>query len=85
MGKHEKPIKRIFEGKADITPDEAASILKKLNFKSTVSSGSHRTFRKPNRQVCNNYSYAKPIKTVFGGKITRNIKAGGIFKCLKKI
>jgi len=77
MGKHEKLIKRIFEGKTDITPDEAANILKKLDFKSTATSGSHRTFRKPNRQSVTIILTQNPLKPYMVEKLQDTLKQEG--------
>ena len=77
MGKHEKLIKRIFEGKSDITPDEAESILKKLDFKSTPTSGSHRTFRKHNRQSVTIVLTQNPLKSYLVEKLQEALKQEG--------
>jgi len=50
MSKNDKLIKRIFQGKLDVTPREAVLFLKKLGYFASPKSGSHITFRKPNRQ-----------------------------------
>jgi len=77
MGKHEKLIKRIFEGKSDITPDEAVNILNKLDFKSTAIGGSHRTFRKPNRQSVTIVLTQNPLKSYLVEKLKETLKQEG--------
>ncbi|MCL2804898.1 MAG: type II toxin-antitoxin system HicA family toxin [Treponema sp.] len=77
MGKKDKLIKRIFEGKLDITPDEAAKILEKLGFVSTPTSGSHLTFRKPNRQSVTIVITQKPLKTYLIEKLQEALKNEG--------
>jgi len=77
MSKHEKLIKRIFEGKSDITPDEAVNILNKLNYKSSATSGSHRTFRKPNRQSITIVLTQSPLKPYLVEKLQDTLKQEG--------
>ena len=77
MGKHEKLIKRIFEGKSDITPDEAVNILRKLGFKSAPTSGSHRTFRKPDRHSVTVVLTQNPIKPYLVDKLQEMLKQEG--------
>jgi len=77
MGKYEKLIKRIFEGKLDITPDEAVNILNRLDFKSTSISGSHRTFRKPNRQSVTIIITQNPLKPYLMEKLQDILKQEG--------
>ena len=77
MSKHEKLIKRIFEGKSDITPDEAVNILNKLNYKSSATSGSHRTFRKPNRQSITIVLTQNPLKPYLVEKLQDTLKQEG--------
>jgi len=62
MGKHDKLIQRVFSGNQDVTPDEVVKILKKLGFKSVSTGGSHRTFRKPNRQSITIVLTQNPVK-----------------------
>ena len=77
MGKHEKLIKRIFEGKSDITPDEAVNILNKLDFKSSAIGGSHRTFRKPSRQSITIVLTQNPLKPYLVEKLQDMLKQEG--------
>jgi len=77
MGKHEKLIKRIFEGKSDITPEEAVNILKKLDFKSAPTSGSHRTFRKSDRQSVTIILTQNPLKPYLVEKLQEMLKQEG--------
>jgi len=77
MGKYEKLIKRIFEGKSDITPDEAVNILKRLDFKSTPTSGSHRTYRKPDRQSVTIVLTQNPLKPYLVEKLQETLKQEG--------
>ena len=77
MGKHEKLIKRIFEGKSDITPEEAVNILKKLEFKSTPTGGSHRTFRKPDRHSVTIVLTQNPLKPYLVEKLQEMLKQEG--------
>jgi len=77
MGKYEKLIKRIFEGKADITPDKAINILKKLDYKSTPTSGSHRTFRKSGCQSVTIILTQNPLKNYLVEKLKETLKQEG--------
>jgi len=77
MGKYEKLVKRVFEGASDITPNEAENILSKLNFKSAPTSGSHRTFRKPNRQSVTIVLTQNPLKPYLVEKIRDVLKQEG--------
>ena len=77
MSKFEKLIKKIFEGKSDITPDEALSILNKLDFKASVTGGSHRTFRKHNRQSITIVLTQNPLKPYLVEKLQDVIKQEG--------
>ena len=77
MGKYEKLIKRILEGKSEITPNEALNILNKLDFKSTAISGSHRTFRKPNRMPVTIVLTQNPLKPYLIEKLQDVLKQEG--------
>ena len=77
MGKYEKLIKRVFEGKSDITPDEAITILKKLDFKSTPTSGSHRTFRKSEHNSVTIILTQNPLKHYLIEKLQEALKQEG--------
>jgi len=77
MSKHEKLIKRIFESKSDITPDEALNILSKLDFKASATSGSHRTYRKPNRQSITIVLTQNPLKPYLVEKLQDTLKQEG--------
>ena len=77
MGKHEKLIKRIFEGKSDITPEEAVNILNKLDYKSALTSGSHRTFRKFGRQSVTIVLTQNPLKPYLVEKLQETLKQEG--------
>jgi predicted RNA binding protein YcfA (HicA-like mRNA interferase family) len=77
MGKYEKLIKRIFEGKSDITLEEAMNILNKLDYKSTPTSGSHRTFRKSDRQSVTIILTQNPLKPYLVEKLQEMLKQEG--------
>ena len=77
MSKHENLINRIFDGKSDVTPEEAANILKKLGFKSTSTSGSHCTFRKANRQSVTIVLTQNPLKPYLVEKLKETLKQEG--------
>ena len=77
MGKYEKLIKRIFEGKSDITPGEAVNILKKHDYKSTPTSGSHCTFRKSNRHSVTIILTQNPLKPYLVEKLQEMLKQEG--------
>ena len=77
MGKNEKLIKRIFDSKSDITPDEAVNILKKLDFRSTATGGSHCTFRKANRQSVTIVLTQNPLKPYLVEKLKEALKQEG--------
>ncbi len=62
IGKHDKLIQKIFRDNADITPDEAVKVLKKLGFKATPIGGSHLTFRKVNCQSVTIVLTQNPLK-----------------------
>ena len=79
MGKHEKLVKRIFEGASDITLNEAINILTKLDFKSTVTGGSHRTFRKLNRQSITIVLTQNPIKPYLVEKLQDILRQEGYY------
>jgi len=63
MSKHDKIIKKVFIGNADVTPEEAVKILEKLGFKATPTGGSHLTFRKANRQSVTLVLTQNPLKS----------------------
>jgi predicted RNA binding protein YcfA (HicA-like mRNA interferase family) len=63
MGKREKLIQRIFQCKADVTPDEAKTILEMLEYKAAPAGGSHLTFRKVNRPSVTIVLTQNPIKS----------------------
>ncbi|MDR2964764.1 MAG: hypothetical protein LBU88_03210 [Treponema sp.] len=77
MGKRDKLIKRIFEGKPDVTPDEARKILEWLGFLSTPTSGSHLTFRKPNCQSVTIVLTQNPLKPYLLEKLQEVLKNEG--------
>jgi len=77
MGKYEKLIKRIFEGKSDITPSEAVNILNKLDFKTSATAGSHRTFRKLNRIPVTIVLTQNPLKPYLVEKLQDVLKQEG--------
>ena len=62
MSKYDKLIQRVFQGKSDLTPDEAGNILKGLGFHASINSGSHRTFRKANRPSITIVLTQDPVK-----------------------
>jgi len=77
MGKHEKLIKRIFEGKSDIRPEEVINLLKKFNFKATATGGSHLTFRKSNCQSVTIVLTQNPLKPYIIEKLQETLKKEG--------
>ena len=77
MSKYEKLIKRIFESRADITPCEAENILTKLGFKSAAAGGSHRTYRKPDRQSVTIILTQNPLKPYLLEKLQETLKQEG--------
>jgi len=77
MSKHEKLIKRIFEGKSDITPDEVIAVLNKLGYKTSATGGSHRTFRKPDRQSITIVLTQNPLKPYLVEKLQETLKQEG--------
>jgi len=62
MSKNDKLIQRIFDGKSNVTPDEAIKILEKFGYTSSPTSGSHRTFRKINCQSVTIILTQNPLK-----------------------
>jgi len=44
VSKREKLIQKIFNGKSNVTPDEAVKILEMLGFNASPTGGSHLTF-----------------------------------------
>jgi len=77
MGKYEKLIKKIFEGKSDVTPDEAKKILGRLGFNATPTGGSHLTFRKPNSQSVTIVLAQNPVKPYLLEKLQETLKNEG--------
>jgi predicted RNA binding protein YcfA (HicA-like mRNA interferase family) len=63
VSKHDKLIQKIFRADADVTPNEAVKILKKLGFKATPTSGSHLTLRKSNRPSVTIVLTQNPVKS----------------------
>ena len=77
MSKRDKLIQKIFKGKSDVTPDEAAKILEILNFRATSSGGSHLTFRKPNRPSVTIILTQNPLKPYLLEKLREALKNEG--------
>ena len=77
MSKREKLIQKIFNGKQDVTPDEAVKILEMLEFKATPTSGSHLTFRKPNNPSVTIVLTQDPLKPYMLEKLQEVLKNGG--------
>ena len=77
MSIHEKLIKRIFEGKSNVTPDEAVKVLKKLGYKASSTSGSHLTFRKLNCKSVTIILTQNPLKPYLLDKLQETIKNEG--------
>jgi len=77
MSKLNKLIKKILEGKSDVTPDEAIKILEMLGFYASPGSGSHLTFRKPNRQSVTIVLTQNPLKPYLLEKLYEALKNEG--------
>ena len=77
MSKRDKLIQKIFKGKSDVTPDEAAKILELLGFCASPGSGSHLTFRKPNRQSITIVITQNPLKPYLLEKLQETLKNEG--------
>jgi len=77
MSKRDKLIQKIFEGKSDVTPDEAIGILKILNFKATPVDGSHLTFRKQNCPSVTIVLTQNPLKLYLLEKLKEALKHEG--------
>jgi len=78
MSKHDKLIKRIFESKSDITPEEAVKILRSLGYKASPANGSHQTFRKPNNQSVTIVLTQNPIKQYMIDKLQETLRNEGV-------
>ena len=77
MSKFDKLIQRVFIGKSDITPDEAVKILEKLGYFASPASGSHCTFRKPNRASVTIILTQNPLKSYLLEKLQEALKNEG--------
>jgi len=77
MSKRDKLIQKIFNGGADVTPDEAVKILKMLDFVATPNGGSHLTFRKPNCQSVTIVLTQNPLKSYLLEKLQETLKNEG--------
>jgi len=77
MGRGEKLIQKILNGKSDITPDEAVKILEMLDFRASPSGGSHLTFRKPNRPSVTVVITQNPLKAYMVEKLQEALKNEG--------
>ena len=77
MGKHDKLVQKIFSGKADVTPADAVKILERLGFKASSRSGSHRTFRKPERPSVTIVLTQNPLKPYLVEKLQEALKNEG--------
>ncbi|MCD7740293.1 MAG: type II toxin-antitoxin system HicA family toxin [Candidatus Gastranaerophilales bacterium] len=64
MSKREKLIKKILNGKSDISPDEAIKLLESFGFTGTSPKGgsSHLTFRKQNAKSITIVLTQNPLK-----------------------
>ena len=77
MSKREKLIKKIFKGNSDVSPDEAVKILEMLNFKASMTSGSHLTYRKHNCPSVTIIITQNPLKTYLIEKLQEALKQEG--------
>jgi predicted RNA binding protein YcfA (HicA-like mRNA interferase family) len=77
MSKREKLIQKIFQGKQEITPDEAVKILEMLGFKAASTGGSHRTFRKHNCPSVTIVLTQNPLKPYMLEKLLETLKNEG--------
>jgi predicted RNA binding protein YcfA (HicA-like mRNA interferase family) len=74
VSKRDKLIQKIIDGNSDITPEEAIKILKMLGFWATPTSGSHLTFRKPNRPSVTVVLTQDPLKPYMLEKLHEVLK-----------
>ena len=77
MSKRDKLIQKIFKGSSDVSPDEAVKILEMFDFKATPTSGSHLTFRKPNRLSVTIVLTQNPLKPYMLEKLQEMLKSEG--------
>ena len=77
MSRQDKLIQKILKGKSDITVDEAIKILEMLNFHSSPTSGSHRTFRKSKCPSVTIVLTQNPIKFYLLEKLQETLKNEG--------
>ena len=77
MSKRDKLIQKILEGKSDVTPDDAIRILEMLDFKTTPTDGSHRTFRKQNCSSVTIILTQNPLKPYLLEKLQEALKHEG--------
>ena len=77
MSKSDKLVQKILSGKSDITPAEAKKILEKLGFNASPTNGSHRTYRKPDRQSVTIILTQNPLKAYLIEKLQEALKNEG--------
>ena len=77
MSKRDKLIRKIFNGKSDVTPDEALRILEMLDYKAAPTGGSHLTFRKPNCSSVTIVLNQNPLKPYLLEKLQEVLKNEG--------
>ena len=80
MSKRDKLIQKILKGNSDVTADEAVKILEMLDYKATPVSGSHLTFRKPNRPSVTIVLTQNPLKPYMLEKLQEALKNEGVSK-----
>jgi len=73
----DKLIQKIFEGKSDVSPEEAVKILELLGFRASPSGGSHLTFRKLNCQSVTIVLTQNPLKPYLLDKLQEVLKLEG--------
>ena len=77
MSRRDKLIQKIFNGKSDVSPDEAVKILEMLGFRASVTGGSHLTFRKQNCPSVTIVLTQNPLKSYLLEKLQEALKHEG--------
>jgi predicted RNA binding protein YcfA (HicA-like mRNA interferase family) len=77
VSKRDKLIQRIFDGKSDVTPDEAGKVLEMLGFNASPTGGSHLTFRKPNSPSVTIVLTQNPLKSYLLEKLQEALRREG--------
>ena len=79
MSKRDKLIQKIFKGNSDISPDDAAKILRLLDYRASPTGGSHLTFRKQNCQSVTIVLNQDSLKPYLLEKLQEALKHEGYF------